>query len=111
MASQAVRQPYLWFSWVQHHDDADPHPARDNETERVRFISAEPARLSSYHFFGRTKNILIKAQRIISGARFVDTPLLLGILLACFLFGLIVLSYGSYKSFPAEKDLQTIIYY
>jgi len=91
---------------TQRHDDVDPHPARGNETQRVPFISAEPAGTSSYHLFGRTKNILIKAQRIISEARFVDTPLLLGTLLACALFGLIVLSYkhpGQLQEFISKK--------
>jgi len=94
------------FHGAQHHDDVDPHPARDTETERAPFIFAEPARTSSYHLFGRTKNILIKAQRIISGARFADIPLLLGTLLACFLFGLIILSYkhpGQLQEFVSAK--------
>lgn len=94
------------FHGAQHHDDMDPHPVRDNETERVPFIPAEPAGTSSYHLFGRTKNALVKAQRIISGARSVDTPLLLGTLLACFLLGLIVLSYkhpGQLQEFVSAK--------
>ncbi|KAJ3570634.1 hypothetical protein NP233_g4277 [Leucocoprinus birnbaumii] len=76
------------------YDDVDLHPAVDNETQTL--LSSELNRNSptypTQQSSGRTKNAS-KAQRFRSATRFVDIPLILGTLLACFLFGLIVFSY------------------
>ncbi|KAF5355756.1 hypothetical protein D9756_003709 [Leucocoprinus leucothites] len=74
------------------YDDVDIHPPADSETQTIPLLSAEPNRTSARQPAGRSKDAS-KTQRIRFAARFVDFPLILGTLFACFLFGLIVFSY------------------
>lgn len=75
----------------EQYDDID-HVNDDSENQSIPLLSTDPRHRDSNNLIGRSKGVF-KSQRLRSITRFVDIPLILGTLLACFLFGLIVFSY------------------